>query len=112
MRKVKKEWFLSALYSWFLGKNCFLIDNRLFLFYEGATSYDAKTGKEKEREKFKINEDGLALTEADPVIDENYYENSTNINKTLRAQQKNMGPAHTVRNHAATPDEDLPPLRP
>ncbi|MEJ7849465.1 MAG: PQQ-binding-like beta-propeller repeat protein [Pyrinomonadaceae bacterium] len=46
-----------------------LIDGRLFLFYEGATSYDARTGKEKEREKFKINESGLALTEADPVID-------------------------------------------
>ena len=54
----------------------------------------------------------IAFSAADPVIDENYYENSTNINKMLRAQQKNMGPAHTVRNHAATPDEDLPPLRP
>lgn len=54
----------------------------------------------------------IAFSAADPVIDENYYENSTNINKTLRAQQKNMGPAHTVRNHAATPDEDLPLLRP
>jgi outer membrane protein assembly factor BamB len=47
-----------------------LIDGRLFLFYEGATSCDARTGKEKEREKFKINEDGLALTEADPVFDD------------------------------------------
>ena len=47
-----------------------LLDGRLFLFYEGSTSYDARTGKEKEREKFKINEDGLALTEADPVFDE------------------------------------------
>src|SRR6185369_10836830 len=47
-----------------------LIDGRLFLFYEGSTSYDARTGKEKEREKFKINEEGLALTEADPVIDD------------------------------------------
>ncbi|HLA95809.1 MAG TPA: PQQ-binding-like beta-propeller repeat protein, partial [Pyrinomonadaceae bacterium] len=47
-----------------------MIDGRLFLFYEGATSYDARTGKEKEREKFKINEDGLALTEADPVFDD------------------------------------------
>ncbi len=49
-----------------------LIDGRLFLFYDGSTSYDALTGKEKEREKFKINEDGLALTEADPVFDEKY----------------------------------------
>lgn len=47
-----------------------ILDGRLFLFYEGATSYDAQTGKEGEREKFKINEDGLALTEADPVFDE------------------------------------------
>lgn len=49
-----------------------LLDGRLFLFYEGSTSYDARTGKEKEREKFKINEDGLALTEADPVFDESH----------------------------------------
>ncbi|MDI1242712.1 MAG: PQQ-binding-like beta-propeller repeat protein [bacterium] len=47
-----------------------MVDGRLFLFYDGATSYDARTGKEKEREKFRINEAGLALTEADPVIDE------------------------------------------
>jgi outer membrane protein assembly factor BamB len=49
-----------------------LLDGRLFLFYEGSTSYDARSGKEKEREKFKINEDGLALTEADPVLDESH----------------------------------------
>ena len=48
-----------------------ILDGRLFLFYEGATSYDARTGKEREREKFKVNEDGLALTEADPVFDDN-----------------------------------------
>ena len=47
-----------------------MLDGRLFLFYEGATSFDARTGKEKEREKFKVNEDGLALTEADPVFDD------------------------------------------
>ncbi len=29
-----------------------------------------RTGREKQREKFKVNEDGLALTEADPVIDD------------------------------------------
>ena len=49
-----------------------LIDGRLFLFYDGSTSYDALTGKEKEREKFKINENGLALTEADPVFDDRH----------------------------------------
>ena len=46
-----------------------LLDGRLFLFYDGATSYDARSGSEKEREKFRINEDGLGLTEADPVFD-------------------------------------------
>jgi outer membrane protein assembly factor BamB len=49
-----------------------LLDGRLWLFYEGSTSYDARTGKEKEREKFKVNESGLALTEADPVWDESH----------------------------------------
>ncbi|MBX7053401.1 MAG: PQQ-binding-like beta-propeller repeat protein [Pyrinomonadaceae bacterium] len=49
-----------------------LLDGRLYVFYDGATSYDARTGKEKEREKFKINEDGLALTEADPIVDDGH----------------------------------------
>lgn len=49
-----------------------ILDGRLYLFYEGATSYDALTGKEGERERFGINEGGLALTEADPVFDEKY----------------------------------------
>ncbi|HQU82622.1 MAG TPA: PQQ-binding-like beta-propeller repeat protein [Pyrinomonadaceae bacterium] len=49
-----------------------MLDGRLYVFYEGATSYDARTGKDGEREKFKINEGGLALTEADPVFDEKY----------------------------------------
>lgn len=47
-----------------------MLDGKLYLFYEGATSYDARSGKEFEREKFKINEGGLALTEADPIFDE------------------------------------------
>ena len=46
-----------------------LLDGTLFVFYEGATSYDARTGKERDRERFKVNEGGLALTEADPVFD-------------------------------------------
>src|SRR6478672_590982 len=51
-----------------------ILDGRLYLFYDGSTSYDALTGKEKQREKFKINENGLALTEADPVVDaQNIY---------------------------------------
>ncbi|MEP6903349.1 MAG: PQQ-binding-like beta-propeller repeat protein [Actinomycetota bacterium] len=49
-----------------------MLDGRIYLFYEGATVYDAKTGKEGEREKFKVNEGGLALTEADVVFDEKY----------------------------------------
>jgi outer membrane protein assembly factor BamB len=48
------------------------LDGRLYLFYEGLTSLDARTGRERRREKFRINEDGLALTEADPVADERY----------------------------------------
>jgi outer membrane protein assembly factor BamB len=47
-----------------------LLDGRLYVFYEGVTSFDARTGKEKTREKFKVNEEGLALTEAAPVVDE------------------------------------------
>lgn len=49
-----------------------LIDGRLYVFYEGATSYDARTGEQIERETFKVNENGLALTEADPVFDDKY----------------------------------------
>ncbi|HSQ23848.1 MAG TPA: PQQ-binding-like beta-propeller repeat protein [Pyrinomonadaceae bacterium] len=47
-----------------------LLDGRLYLFYEGVTSFDARTGKEKTREKFRVNEEGLALTEAAPIVDE------------------------------------------
>jgi outer membrane protein assembly factor BamB len=47
------------------------LDGRLYLFYEGTTSLDARTGKERIRERFRVNEDGLALTEADPVVDQN-----------------------------------------
>jgi outer membrane protein assembly factor BamB len=50
----------------------FFLDERLYVFYEGITSLDAQTGKERRREKFRVNEDGLALTEADPVADERY----------------------------------------
>ena len=48
------------------------ISGRLYLFYEGSTSFDARTGKERAREKFKINESGFALTEAAPVVDETF----------------------------------------
>ena len=46
------------------------LDNRLYLFDEGLTSLDAHTGKDRQRDKFRVNEEGLALTEADPVADE------------------------------------------
>src|SRR5262245_59248864 len=48
------------------------LDDTLYLFYEGVTSLDIQTGKESMRERFRVNEDGLALTEADPVIDRHY----------------------------------------
>jgi len=46
------------------------VDGRLYLFYEGVTSFDARGGNERLREKYKINEDGLALTEAEPMFSE------------------------------------------
>jgi outer membrane protein assembly factor BamB len=44
------------------------IDGRLYVFYEGLTSFDARSGKERLREKYRVNEDGLALTEAEPIF--------------------------------------------
>jgi len=48
------------------------IDGRLYVFYEGVTSFDARSGKERLREKYRVNEDGLALTEAEPIFSENF----------------------------------------
>ncbi len=48
------------------------LDGKLYLFYEGSTIYDGRSGKEVDRERFQVNEGGLALTEADPVFDEKY----------------------------------------
>jgi outer membrane protein assembly factor BamB len=50
----------------------FFLDGRLWLFYEGVTSLDARAGTEGIREKFRVNEEGLALTEADPVVDDRH----------------------------------------
>lgn len=50
----------------------FFLDGRLWLFYEGVTSLDARTGNPGIREKFRVNEEGLALTEADPVVDDRH----------------------------------------
>jgi outer membrane protein assembly factor BamB len=49
-----------------------IVDDRVYLFYEGATILNASNGKELERDKFKVNEGGLALTEADPVLDDRF----------------------------------------
>ncbi|HKB64569.1 MAG TPA: PQQ-binding-like beta-propeller repeat protein [Pyrinomonadaceae bacterium] len=46
------------------------VDGRLYTFYEGLTSFDARTGKSRLRERYRVNEDGLALTEAAPIFDE------------------------------------------
>jgi len=43
---------------------------RLYLFYEGLTSFDARDGKSRLREKFRVNEEGFALTEAEPIFSE------------------------------------------
>ena len=44
------------------------VGNRLYVFYEGVTSFDARSGKERLREKYRVNEEGLALTEAEPIF--------------------------------------------
>ncbi|HSE31799.1 MAG TPA: PQQ-binding-like beta-propeller repeat protein [Pyrinomonadaceae bacterium] len=44
------------------------VDGRLFLFYDGITSFDARTGKQRLRERYRVNEEGLALTEAEPIF--------------------------------------------
>lgn len=45
---------------------------RLYAFYEGVTSFDARTGKERLREKYRVNEEGFALTEAEPIFTEGF----------------------------------------
>ena len=80
-----------------------ILDGRLYLFYEGATSYDATTGKEGEREKFKVNEDGLALTEADPVIDENFLYTSGH-GKVRAINRKNFKIEWEAKDLGVTPE--------
>ena len=48
------------------------VDGRLYVFYEGVTSFDARNGKARLREKYRVNEDGLALTEAEPIFDSGF----------------------------------------
>ena len=48
------------------------VDGRLYLFYDGLTSFEARNGKARLREKYRVNEDGLALSEAEPILDERF----------------------------------------
>ncbi|MGI9068353.1 MAG: PQQ-binding-like beta-propeller repeat protein [Pyrinomonadaceae bacterium] len=53
------------------------VDGRLYIFYEGLTSFDARSGKSRLREKYRVNEDGLALTEAEPIFEEAFIYTSS-----------------------------------
>lgn len=47
----------------------------------------------------------IAVSSADPVVDENYYQKGMEINRTLAAGAANpesLAPAMQARNHAAT----------
>jgi len=48
------------------------VDGRLYVFYEGVTSFDARSGKERLRQKYRVNEEGLALTEAEPIFSSDF----------------------------------------
>lgn len=50
----------------------------------------------------------IAMRDADPVIDPDYYSNGLHINERLTEPQKSLAPAVTGRNHAATPAENHP----
>ena len=65
----------------------FFLDGRLWVFYEGVTSLDARTGKEGIREKFRVNEEGLALTEADPVDGRHIYVSGRGRVRAIRARR-------------------------
>lgn len=55
----------------------------------------------------------IAFHSQDPVVDENYYQQGLNINKTLaeKERQRALVPALQGRNHAATPSDSLPEAR-
>lgn len=53
----------------------------------------------------------IATRGADPVVDADYYQKGLNINAQLRVD-KSLAPAGAVRNHATTPERDLPDLSP
>ncbi|KAB7614113.1 FixH family protein [Verminephrobacter eiseniae] len=51
----------------------------------------------------------LALSRPDPVVEPDYYRLGMEINKTLAHPDKSLAPALKARNHAATPEQSLPP---
>jgi len=48
------------------------VDGRLYVFYEGVTSFEARSGRERMLERYRVNEEGLALTEAEPIFAEGF----------------------------------------
>ncbi len=80
-----------------------ILDGRVYLFYEGVTSYDANSGKEGERERFSVNEGGLALTEADPVFDEKYLYTSGK-GKIRAINRKNFKVEWEAKDLGVTPE--------
>ena len=52
----------------------------------------------------------LAISNPDPVVAEDYYQQGININQTLEAQERDaaLTPAQKGRNHAATPTAQVP----
>ena len=65
------------------------LDQYLYLFYEGVTVLDTRTGKRRERDKFRVNEEHLALTEADPAADERFL--YTSGRGKVRAVERSSG---------------------
>ncbi|MCW5235353.1 FixH family protein [Verminephrobacter eiseniae] len=51
----------------------------------------------------------LALSRPDPVVEPDYYRLGMEINQTLAHPDKSLAPALKARNHAATPEQSLPP---
>jgi outer membrane protein assembly factor BamB len=80
-----------------------ILDERVFLFYEGATSFEARSGREREREEFSVNVDGLALTEADPIFDDEFI--YTSGRGKVRAVRRSNGEVEwEARDLGVTPE--------
>lgn len=48
------------------------VDDRLYLFYNGLTSFAGRNGTARSREEYRVNEEGLALSEAEPIFDDRF----------------------------------------